>query len=65
MDLTEANKKYIDGLSYRELLRTWRFSPSGNHWIQDQTGKYWGERIKLLALTVDTVVESKEVGWRN
>lgn len=64
MELTEENKKHIDGLSYKGLLQQWRFSPVGNPWMQDETGRYWSTRMKELQSTVDTVQISKEVGWR-
>ena len=43
MDLTEENKKTIDGLSYVELLSMWRFAPSGDSWFQGGTGSYLGK----------------------
>lgn len=63
MDLTEATKKHIDRLSYKGLLKEWRFSPLGNPWMQGETGKYWSDRMKELQSTVDTAQISKEVGW--
>lgn len=45
MDLTEENKKYIDGLSHYELLRHWRFAPAGDKWFQGETGTYWSQRM--------------------
>jgi len=64
MDLTEENKKHIDSLSYEQLLRKWRFAPSGDEWFQGDTGKYWGERMnELKAQGVDHVGASKRIGW--
>ena len=48
MKLTEQNKGHIDGLSYDELLRHWRFASAGDPWFTDETGKYWAERMKEL-----------------
>lgn len=64
MDLTAENKKYIDSLSYKDLLTQWRFAPVGNPWFQGETGKYWGDRMAELRSTVDHVGISKEMGWR-
>jgi hypothetical protein len=63
MKLTEQNKKYIDGLSYESLLSRWRFSPVGDPWFQDETGTYWGDRMKeLREAGVDHVGASKAIG---
>jgi hypothetical protein len=40
MQLTEENKKYIDGLSYESLLSKWRFAPVGDKWFEGDTGTY-------------------------
>lgn len=64
MDLTEKNKKHIDSLGYEELLRKWRFAPSGDPWFQGETGKYWGDRMnELRNQSVDHVGASKRIGW--
>lgn len=66
MELTEANKKHIDNLSYRELLLRWRYAPVGDSWFQGETGKYWGERMaKLKAQDPGgAVAASKDIGWK-
>jgi hypothetical protein len=48
MDLTPENRTTIDGMSYEDLLRKWRFAPAGDEWFQGETGKYWAERMKQL-----------------
>ena len=64
MELTEKNKAHIDSLSYKQLLHSWRFSPSGNPWFQGETGKYWGERMSELRKEgADHVAASKAIGW--
>lgn len=65
MKLTPENKAHIDGLSYEELLSAWRFAPPGNAWFQDETGKYWGQRMsELRAQDNDRhVAASKAIGW--
>ncbi len=47
-ELTDENKKYIDSLTYRELLEQWRFATIGAPWWQGQTGAYWLARIHEL-----------------
>jgi hypothetical protein len=65
MDLTPKNKKYIDGLSYEELLSRWRFAPVGDKWFQGETGDYWSKRMKELRESDNTahVMASKNIGW--
>lgn len=64
MDLTEDNKKHIDGLSYDSLLNQWRHTPAGSPWFQGETGDYWGERMNVLrAQGADHVGASKRSGW--
>lgn len=67
MKLTDENKKYIDSLSYEGLLSRWRFAPSGDPWFQDETGKYWGDRMKELRSKPNGnavhVSASKNIGW--
>ena len=64
MDLTEKNKKHIDALTYEQLLRRWRNSPSGDVWFQGETGKYWGKRMqeKKLEDPAGAVRASKNIG---
>ena len=65
MKLTKENKAHIDGLSYTELLRRWRFAPAGDLWFQGETGKYWGERMakKRSEDPGGAVQASKNIGW--
>ena len=64
MELTTNNKAYIDSLSYEDLLRRWRFAPVGDPWFQDETGTYWGERMKHTRAQLppgDAVAVSKKI----
>ena len=65
MKLTDENKKHIDSLSYEALLSHWRFAPSGDKWFQDETGEYWGNRMKELREKNNDmhVQASKNIGW--
>lgn len=48
MELTEANKKHIDSMSYEGLLSEWRNAPIGSPWFQGETGQYWSKRMSEL-----------------
>ena len=64
MDLTQENKKAIDGKSYMQLLECWRFASCGDPWFQGETGKYWGDRMNQLKREgADHVGASKAIGW--
>lgn len=64
MDLTEENKKHIDGLSYEGLLSHWRNAPPGDKWFQGETGKYWAEQMgRMRDKCEDHVAVSKKIGW--
>ena len=66
MELTKENKKYIDNLSYEQLLSHWRFAPSGDLWFQGETGDYWGStmNMKKEEIGIDKAVHiSKDIGW--
>lgn len=65
MELTNANKKHIDSLSYEQLLRHWRFAPIGDPWCQGETGAYWLKRMTELGKRTDHVAASKRIGWTN
>ena len=66
MKLTKENKHYIDSLSYEELLRKWRFAPSGNKWFQGETGEYWGNRMhEMKEKESNPALISRKVGWDN
>jgi len=66
MNLNKERKAYIDSLTYLELLRKWRFSPSGDEWFQGETGTYWANRMKeLVAQGVDHTKASKIIGWED
>lgn len=64
MILTPKNKEHIDELSYEELLRRWRFAPTGNAWFQGETGIYWDKRmVELREGGADHSGASKRIGW--
>lgn len=67
MDLTVDNKRIIDGQDYEDLLRKWRYAPSGDPWFQGETGAYWGDRMTELRSqpggNANHVKASKSIGW--
>lgn len=67
MELTEENKKVIDGKSYTDLLSGWRFAPAGDPWFQGETGDYWSARMNELRSkpggNASHVNASKTIGW--
>lgn len=63
MKLTEKNKKYIDQLSDYEILRRWRFSPTGDPWFTGETAEYWDIKIEKLIGGGNFAVISKQVGF--
>lgn len=67
MDLTESRKAEIDGMSYVELLRKWRFSQIGDPWFHGETGEYISRRMSKLKNAPGGnemhVKASKMIGW--
>lgn len=64
----DKTKEWIDGASYEDLLRRWRFSALGDSMFQGVTGKYYSDVMfkKKAALTPgEQVAASKSVGWDN
>jgi hypothetical protein len=59
-------KEWIDDASYEELLRRWRFAPSGDPFFIGEMGEYYSrkiaERRKEVGEEEHTRV-SKEIGW--
>jgi hypothetical protein len=46
MKLTDDVKAQIDALDYFHLLKGWRYAPAGDPMFQDESGDYWGERMR-------------------
>lgn len=66
MILSEENKKYIDSLSYFDLLERWRNAPVGWAYFMGETGDYWAARMKELRSKEGNaahVQASKTIGW--
>lgn len=59
-------KEWIDKASYEELLRKWRFEPSGTPWFQGEVAKYYEEVMGKKRLEIGDVAAiqaSKNIGW--
>ena len=48
VDLTAEVRAQIDATPYEELLRQWRFAPTGDPMFQGESGTYFAERMKEL-----------------
>lgn len=46
MDLTDSVKKTIDDLSYRDMLKIWRFEPTGVPMFEGSSGLYFGRVMR-------------------
>lgn len=58
-------KKWIDGATLEELLRKWRFDPSGSPWFQGEVGSYFSEVMseKRSQDPAAWTAASKRIGW--
>ena len=65
MKLTDELRKEIDGMSYVGMLYKWRFAPIGDELFQDESGKYFSNRMFALrdADPDAAVTASKKIGW--
>ena len=68
MKLTDELKARIDAMSYYSLLERWRNAPIGDPVFQDESGTYWGERMRALRSqqggNSEHVAASKAIGWK-
>lgn len=66
--ISPETKAQIDTMSYKEMLRIWRFAPAGSsHLLQGDTGEYFKNEMfrKKDELPHDQQVAiSKELGWK-
>lgn len=63
----KERKKWIDNASYEELLRRWRFAPTGSPWFQGEIGRYYEQvMMKKKAEVGDEqhAAISKKIGWK-
>ena len=59
-------KKWIDNASYEELLRKWRFAPTGSLFFQGEVAKHYDvvmARKRAEVGDAEHVRASKSIGW--
>jgi hypothetical protein len=63
--MTDEQKRWIDNANYEQLLRRWRFAPTGDLMFQGDTGDYYKEVMfkKRDANPDEAVQASKNIGW--
>lgn len=66
MTISKQHKEWIDGASYVDLLRKWRFGASGDPIFDGASGSYFAtimiKRKKQIGNDA-CVFASKQVGW--
>jgi hypothetical protein len=64
--MTPEQKQWIDEASLEDLLRKWRFAPSGDLMFQGDTGEYYKEKMwdkRDKAGSTEWTRVSKLIGW--
>lgn len=64
--MTPEQKSWIDGASYEDLLRKWRFVAPGDPFFQGDTGEYYQEMLVAKRSQIGNaahVAASKRIGW--
>lgn len=62
----EQMKEWIDNALYEELLRKWRFAPSGNPFFIGEVGSYYSKKMAEKRKEVGEaahITASKSIGW--
>jgi len=44
--MDEDIKKWIDGASYEDLLRRWRYEPIGSPYFAGEMGNYYSQKMR-------------------
>lgn len=63
----EDMKRWINEASYGELLKKWRFAPSGDPFFEGEIGIYYREELvrrESILSHEERVKVSKKIGWR-
>lgn len=63
MVLTDEVKAYISTLSYKDMLKRWRFGAIGDPIFQGESGNFWVQQMEIKRNFVDHAGISKELGW--
>ena len=61
--MSNKDKESIDSATYAELLKKWRFAPSGDPMFQGDTGEYFSLVMHRKRICVDFIQISKDIGW--
>lgn len=64
--MDEKTKAAIDGMTYTDMLRRWRFALTGDPLFQGPSGDYYAERMKKIRAEIgpeEHTRVSKEIGW--
>jgi len=65
--MNEKMKKWIDEADYSQLLRKWRFAPTGDPFFQGEIGDYYAkimaEKKEQIGDNIAVAI-SKEIGWK-
>lgn len=59
-------KNWIDNATYEELLRKWRFTPSGDPMFEGEVGAYYAKVMGIKRGDLsheEQVATSKRIGW--
>ena len=62
----QGMKAWIDGATYEQLLRRWRFAAAGDPFFQGDVGVYYKEAMAEKRVQVgnaEHVAASKSIGW--
>ena len=66
--MTQEQQDWIDGASYEDLLRKWRFEPIGSPWFTDKCATYFESAMRRARASAGVdghVAASKSVGWES
>lgn len=58
--------KWIDNATYEQLLKKWRFAPSGDPFFEGATGEYYTQKMRDKRKEIGNdaqVAASKRIGW--
>ncbi len=66
--MSTEQKKWIDGASYEQLLRRWRFASAGDSIFHGEIGTYYYRKLREKRAEVGAVEHtrlSNVIGWED
>lgn len=66
MTIIEELKKEIDEMSYEELLRNWRFAPTGSPYFSSEVWEHYAKVMEKQRKKIGPaahIAASKAIGW--